>query len=97
MSSIVRQEPVLPQYYVTAVNGSDGSILWNNAVQGEAFNGTLTVLDCVVGQTQPPSAGAPQAALFVNAGNTIYALNTADGTTLQVVCACPQADSPHRA
>ena len=70
-------------YYVTAVNGSDGSILWNSAVQGEAFNGTLTVLDCVAGQTQPPAAGASQAALFVNAGSAIYALNTADGTTLQ--------------
>lgn len=70
-------------YYVTAVNGSDGAVLWNNAVQGEAFSGTLTVLDCVVGQTQPPAAGASQAALFVNAGNAIYALNPADGTTLQ--------------
>jgi hypothetical protein len=70
-------------YYVTAVNDSDGSILWNNAVQGEAFNGTLTVLDCVAGQTQPPAASAPQAALFVNAGSAIYALNTADGTPLQ--------------
>ncbi len=70
-------------YYVTAVNGSDGSILWTSAVQGEAFNGTLTALDCAAGQTQPPSASAPQAALFVNAGSAIYALNTTDGTTLQ--------------
>ena len=70
-------------YYVTAVNGSDGSILWNNSVQGENFDGALTVLDCVVGQTQPPAAGASQAALFVNAGNAIYALDTIDGTTLQ--------------
>lgn len=70
-------------YYVTAVAGSDGSILWNNAVQGEAFNGTLTALDCVAGQTQLPSAVAAQAALFVNAGSAIYALDSADGTTLQ--------------
>lgn len=70
-------------YYVTAVDGSDGSIIWNNTVQGENFDGTLTVLDCVVGQTQPPSAGASQTALFVNAGSAISALDTTDGTTLQ--------------
>ena len=70
-------------YYVAAVSGSDGSILWSSAVQGEAFTGTLTALDCAAGQTQPPAASAPQAALFVNAGSAIYALNTTDGTTLQ--------------
>ena len=71
-------------YSVTAVNGSNGSILWNSTVQGEAFNGTLTALDCAAGQAQLPAATAPQAVLFVNAGSAIYALNTLDGTTLQV-------------